>query len=111
MPLQVDDKYLKIIESIASVAVYQVEGVASLTQQSGEAFSLGDYSKKAMRSVNAYSVNNKVIIDVSMNIYSGYVIPELACAVQQKIIDEVHKTITCDIKAVNVNIVGIIFKQ
>jgi uncharacterized alkaline shock family protein YloU len=80
-----DVKYVKIIESIASVAAYQVEGVASLTNEAGAIFNINAYAKKGNNSVQAIIKDGKVIIDIYLNAYSNTKIPELSLKIQQKV--------------------------
>lgn len=107
--LNEDYEYLKIIESVASIAAYQVEGVASLSNEAGAVFQRNAYVKKGKNSVTAYFKNNQVVLDIYLNAYHNYKVPNLALAVQQRVKDEVEKATSYKVKDINIHIVGIVF--
>ena len=106
----IDDKrYEDIIASIAAVAAFKVEGVASL---SGVAGMKGKVQKKQPKSV-VVTINDddSVVIDVYVNAFSGVSVPDLAYDLQETIISEVEKATKYKVKAVNVNVAGVVFNQ
>lgn len=109
---KIDIKYINIIESIASVAIFQVEGVASLTNEAGMSSSqiLG-YIKKGKNSITAYFSESEVVIDLFINAYNNYSIPILAFNIQEKVKEEVEKSTNYKVKQINVNVVGIVFAE
>lgn len=106
----IDDKrYEDIIASIAAVAAFKVEGVASL---SGVAGMKGKVQKKQPKSVVVtISDDDSVVIDVYVNAFSGVSVPDLAYDLQETIISEVEKATKYKVKAVNVNVAGVVFNQ
>lgn len=111
MDKSVDEKYIKIIESIASVAAFQVEGVASLSNEAGEASNVVGYIKKGKNSVSAYFVGGKIVVDINLNAYDNCRVPALAYRVQQKVKEEIEKSTTYKVKQININVVGIVFAE
>lgn len=104
--MEADSRYERIIASIASVAAYQVEGVASLSTNSGRSKLL----KGAGKDVLVTTLNdNRVIIDININAYYGYKVPDLAYDLQNKIKEEVEKATNYTVKSVNVSVVGVVF--
>ena len=106
----IDDKrYEDIIASIAGVAAFKVSGVASL---SGVAGMRGKSQKRQPKSV-LVTIGEKdlVTIDVFVNAFSGVSVPDLAYDIQQSICTEVESATKFKVKAVNVNVAGIVFNQ
>ncbi|NCA67711.1 MAG: Asp23/Gls24 family envelope stress response protein [Clostridia bacterium] len=104
-----DSRYESIITSIVGVAVYQVEGVAALSTDSGKSFS-GKLFRGTGKSVLVTTLkDNQVIIDISINAYYGHKIPDLAYNVQNKVKEEVEKATNYKVKSVNISVVGVVF--
>ncbi len=104
-----DNRYQDIIASIAAVAAFKVNGVASL---SGVAGMKGKVQRKQPKSVIVnISEDDTVVIDVYVNAFSGVTIPDLAYDLQKKIAEEVENATKYKVKAVNVNVAGVVFNQ
>ncbi len=104
-----DNRYEDIIASIAAVAAFKVNGVASL---SGVAGMEGKAQKKQPKSVIVTMLpGDKVVIDVYVNAFSGVTVPDLAYDLQERIAAEVEKSTKYKVKAVNVNVAGVVFNQ
>ena len=54
---------------------------------------------------------NYITIDVYVNAFSGISVPDLAFDIQQTICAEVESATKYKVKAVNVNVAGIVFNQ
>ena len=104
-----DSNYIKIIESVSATAAYQVDGVASLSNEAGTVIERSAYSSKGTNSVTAYFKNDKVVIDVYLNAYHTVSVPKLAVAIQQKVTEEVEKATTFKVGKVNIHVVGVVF--
>ena len=104
-----DNRYEDIIASIAAVAAFKVNGVASL---SGVAGMEGKAQKKQPKSVIVTMLNDdRVVIDVYVNAFSGVTVPDLAYDLQERIASEVESATKFVVKAVNVNVAGVVFNQ
>ena len=104
-----DTRYEDIIASIAAVAAFKVAGVASLSSVAGMR---GKSQRRHPKSVVvAISEGDQVTIDVFVNAFSGVSIPDLAYDLQQTVCTEVEKATKFKVKAVNVNVAGIVFNQ
>lgn len=106
---QAKDTYVNIITSVAGSAASQVDGVASVSYEAGLAKSirLGKHKKNNAVKVELYD-DMTAIIDISVNVYYGYVIPKVIANMQQAILDEVERTTSYKVKAVNVVVAGVV---
>ena len=104
-----DTRYEDIIASIAGVAAFKVEGVASL---SGVAGNRGKKQKREKKSVQVFILGeDSVRIDVYVNAFSGVSVPDLAYDIQESVCKEVESATKFKVKSVNVNVAGIVFNQ
>lgn len=104
-----DSRYEDIIASIAGVAAFKVEGVASLSSVAGMQ---GKSQKRTPKSVQVFLVGeNLVTIDVYINAFYGVNVPDLAYDIQQSVCREVENATSYKIKAVNVNVAGVVFQS
>lgn len=101
------DRYSDIIASITAVAIFKIEGVASL---SSEGRTLGTKSRnKNKKSIQVYIVGDRVTIDIFLNVYYGYKLPDLAFNIQEKVKSEVAKATHFIVDKVNINVLGVVF--
>ena len=104
-----DTRYEDIIASIAGVAAFKVNGVASLSSVAGMR---GKTQRRQPKSVSVtISDGDLVTIDVYVNAFSGISVPDLAYDIQQTICTEVENATKFKVKAVNVNVAGVVFNQ
>jgi len=104
-----DTRYESIIASIASVAAFKVNGVASLSSVAGMR---GKTQRRQPKSVTVtLSEGNSAVIDLYVNAFSGVSVPDLAYDLQQTIVKEVENATKFVVKAVNINVAGIVFNQ
>ncbi|MGI6701650.1 MAG: Asp23/Gls24 family envelope stress response protein [Christensenellales bacterium] len=103
------DRYGDIIASITAVAIFKVEGVASLSSESGKIIPGVRYSSRNKKSIQVYIVGDKVTIDVFINVYYGYNLPDLAFNIQEKVKNEVMKATHFVVDKVNINVLGVVF--
>lgn len=93
-----------VIMSLASDAASEVEGISVLRARDG--------SKKAIRGggVSVYFLpNDKVTIDLFVNIEMGYPVPAAVAEVQERVKEEVEGATKYRVHSVNVQVVSIIF--
>ena len=107
----IDEKQIKIVKSVAEMALGQVEGVIYATDNPVDSTLFDVPLKRSNTGVSCESVGNKLVINLTVSVMNGYPIPELACACQQKVKKEVEKALHIQVKTVNVNVDGIIFKR
>ena len=104
-----DTKYEDIIASIAGVAAFKVQGVASLSSAAGMR---GKSQRRAPKSITvALSEGNNAVIDIYINAFSGVSVPDLAYDIQQTVTEEVESATKFSVMSVNVHVAGIVFNQ
>ena len=104
-----DSRYVDIIASIAGVAALKVNGVASLSSVAGMR---GKSQRRQPKSITVtIGEGDFVSIEVYVNAFSGVSVPDLAYDIQQTVFTEVESATKFKVKAVNVNVAGIVFNQ
>lgn len=102
------DTYINIITSIVSMASSQVDGVASVSSEAGSL--MNRIRAKNQRAIDIdITPSNQVVISLSINVYSGYSVPKLSCALQDFIKQEVEKATFYKVKSVNITVIGVVF--
>lgn len=101
-----DSRYEDIIMSVAGVAAYKISGVASLSAVAGR-----KSRRRAPKSVQVSVRNNIAYIDIYLNAFSGVSVPDLAYDVQLAVKTEVERVTKYRVKAVNINVMGIVVNQ
>ena len=108
MPKEMNAKNLSVfsdvIMSLASDAASEVEGVEVLRSR--------DHSKRSIRGggVSVYFLpNEKVTVDVFVNIVYGHRVPVVVAEVQQKVKAEIENATKFRVHNVNVQVVSVIF--
>ncbi len=108
---QARETYVSIITSVAGSAASQVEGIASVSYEAG----LAKNKKLGKNRNNAITVelydDMTAIIDVSVNVYYGHVIPRVIAGLQEKIKTEVEKATSYKVKAINVTVAGVVYSN
>ena len=86
-----NETYINVISSITGSAASQVDGVVSVTYGNTKS---GSRNKKGKnKAVDVVIYDNKFAkIEISVNIYYGYVIPVVVCKLQEKIKQEIEKS-------------------
>lgn len=93
-----------VIMSLASDAASEVEGVEVLRSR--------DHSKRSIRGggVSVYFLpNEKVTVDLFVNILYGYRVPVVVAEVQQKVKAEIEGATRFRVHSVNVQVMSVIF--
>lgn len=93
-----------VIMTLASDAASEVEGVEVLRS--------GAHSKKSIRGggVSVYFLpNDKVTVDLFVNIHYGYRVPAAVAEVQQKVKAEIENATRFRVHSVNVQVMSVIF--
>lgn len=108
MPKEMNEKNLSVfsdvIMSLASDAAAEVDGVEVLRSK--------DRSKRAIRGggVSVYFLpNDKVAVDVYVNVNFPCRVPETVAAVQQRVKEEIEGATRFRVHSVNVQVVSVLF--
>ena len=105
------ETYVSIITSVATGAAMQVKGVASVSYDAGEGSKPGKKKKKnSAVAVELYS-DKTAVIDISVNVNYGFVIPEVVAQMQEKIKTEVEKATFYKVRAINVVVAGVVYAE
>lgn len=94
--------YTNVITSLVNSAILATEGASQ-----GDIYS----RNKLPRNVGVF-IDNKtkqVIIDAYIDVVFGYNVSQVACDLQEKIINSVKKNTPLTVKNVNINIINVIF--
>ena len=98
------DNYTNIITSLVNTAVINTEGV------SGEDVLLTKPQKSSSaNNVIIYFDDNKITIDVYIDVIFGYSVKDVACNLQEKIIYDVKENTNINVKNVNIIVNSVIF--
>lgn len=92
-----------ILNNIVTLAVQEVKGVASLYKGSARK----PYSGVKLEFVD----NSSVIVDIAVNIFYGYSVPDVAYMIQENVKSSVESMTDFKIKAVNVNVLAVTFNS
>jgi len=102
-------RYEDIIASIVGTAAFKVAGVASLSAVPGVR---GKSQRRSPKSVLVtLDADDTARIDIYLNAFSGVSVSDLAYDIQQIVSSEVQSATRFKVKAVNVNVMGIVFNQ
>ena len=106
------DTNVGVISSIACAAASQVDGIASVSYEvgyNGPAFTPS--KKKRTSAITVTLTDDTAVIDIAVNVFYGYVIPQVVCDMQEKIKQEVEGSTYYKVKAVNVFVAGVVFND
>lgn len=99
-----------VVETIVSIAVNEVDGVASVGPSGTGGLRSVFASKSLTQGVDiAVDENDKLRISVRIDVYYGYVLPDLAAHVRQAIADAVASQVGIPVGSIDVYIDGIQF--
>ena len=94
--------YISLIASIISGAASKAKGVASISTESGI---IKYYDGMEIVIIHT----NMVVISLSINAYFGYPLPEIVSELQNTIKKDIEEQTSFKVKAINVNVVGVVF--
>ena len=101
-----------VVETIVSIAVGEVEGVASVGPSSTSSLRAVFASKPATQGIDiVLDEDDKLHVSVRVDVYYGYALPELAAKVRQAVADAVASQVGITVGAVDVYIDGIQFAR
>ena len=85
-------------------AISHTEGVAS-----DEFFLSKRKHLSSPHNISMFFVENKIVIDVYINVVYGYSVSNVSCALQEKIINDVTENTGLTVKKVNIIVNSVIF--
>ena len=91
-----------ILKNIVTLAVKEIKGAASLYKSD---------KKNSYSGVKIEFVNNEVIVDIAVNIYYGYSVPEVAFAIQENVKRSVETMTEFKVNSVNVSVLSVTFNS
>jgi len=97
-----------IVSGIVSLAVSEVNGVALLYKNKKSLIKRGNTKKEGVK-INFEK--DGIYVDVSIQVYYGYNVPDIAFKIQQNIKHNVESMSEFKIANVDVHVLGIIFQE
>ena len=98
------DNYNNIITALVNTAVMHTEGVSG-----GDVLLTKPQKNTSANNVIIYFDDNKITIDVYIDVIFGYSVKEVACNLQEKIICDVKENTNIKVKNVNIIVNSVIF--
>ena len=100
-----------VVISIVSLATQEINGIASISRNSVSAIKSA-LSKNINRGIIVeFDKDNKVTIDVFVNVKFGYSVKDVAFRVQENIKQSVESMTEYKIANINVQVVGVTFSE
>lgn len=99
-----------ILLSIVNLATKEIAGVASLCDNFGSGIKKM-FSTNYTNGVKVAYGKNGVIVDVYINVYDGYSVPDIAYKVQENIKNGISSMLDTEIDSINVHVQGVDFSQ
>lgn len=101
----------EVLAAIAGAAALEVEGIGGIgSGAGGDAAAL--VSRKALsRGVHLTMEGDEVCVDISVLAKYGYVVPEVAAAVQEAVKSAMENTSGLTVVCVNVTVAGVVFAK
>jgi len=101
----------EVLVVIAAAAAMEVEGVAGMTAGIGTDVAELVGRKVAAKGVRLTMNEEQFVIDVSILVKYGYMVPDVACAVQEAVMSAVENTSGLNVTCVNVTVGGVVFPK
>ncbi len=101
----------EVLAAIAGAAAMEVEGVGALGSGWGSDVAAMVQRKVLSKGVRLSVEDDKIQIDISVMVKYGYVVSEVACAVQDAIMSAVENTSGLQVSCVNVTVAGVSFQK
>lgn len=100
--------YINVITAITVNFASHVDGVASISYEPG-LNKVGFKKRKNTNAINVNILNNDMVkIEIMVNIFYGYKIPEVSYELQEVIKREVEKSTNYKVSSVDVYVVGVV---
>ncbi len=102
-----NNRFANLVTSLVSSAMTQTEGIAKEIGIVKSRLGIGAFRN---RNIHVYIDDNKVTIDVYINVVYGYSVPDVVCNLQERIKKAIEDATRFEIVSINVNINNVIFK-
>ena len=99
-----------ILLSIINLATKEIAGVSSLCDNFGGGIKKM-FSNNYTNGVKVEYGKNGVVVDVYINVYAGYSVPDIAYKVQENIKNGISSMLDVNIDTINVHVQGVDFSQ
>lgn len=93
-----------LITSFVNNAIMQTDGVSKQQNIKGN---IGAYASG--RNVQVYFYNDEVTVDLFISVIFGFRVPDVVCAIQERVISLIKENTSFKVKNVNVNVTNVIF--
>ena len=100
-----------VISSIVKSAIAEIDGVAGLSNTAGAELAERIGLKTVSKGVKVQFVDDRIIIDLIINVVFGCNIVNTAKNVQEKLISVVQDTTGIDKADINVHVSGVVFEK
>lgn len=101
-----------VVETIVSIATKEVEGVASVGSSATSGLRSVFVGKPSTQGIEVVvDESDSLQVSVRVDVYYGYVLPELAAAIRQAIVDALATQVGVSVGCVDVYIDGIQFDR
>lgn len=99
-------KYESLITSFVRTAIAQTDGAVDSSN-----FSVNNvgFKYRATKNIHTYFNEDEVTIDAYINVLYGYNVPQVACNIQEKVINAIRKNTPLKVNSVNINVSNVIF--
>ncbi len=94
-----------IIDKIVYLAVSEIEGVAPAL---GSSFSKEENPEKWLQKMKLDIEGNNIYVDISINMYEGFAVPDVAFKVQEVVKNGIENMTAYKVLSVNVTILNIV---
>lgn len=101
----------EVLAVVAASAALEVEGVSSLAANLSSDLAELMGKKVYSKGVRLLVANGQVMVEISILIQYGYVIPDVARKVQEAVMTAVTNTSGMEVSQVNVQVAGISFQK
>lgn len=101
----------EVLSAIAGAAAVDVEGVGGLGYGLGSDVAAVVNRKMLSKGVRLSVEEDEVSVDIAIMVKYGYVVPDVAKAVQESIASAVENTSGLAVKTVNVTVAGVTFQK
>ena len=101
----------EVLTTIAGAAAMEVEGVESIGSGLGNDVAAMVNRKTLSKGVRLSVEDDQVRVNIIIMVQFGYVVPDVARAVQEAIISGVENTSGLQVNEVNVTVTGVSFPQ
>ena len=100
-----------VISSIVKAAIAEIDGVAGLSNTAGAELAERIGLKTVSKGIKVQFVDDRIIIDLIINVVFGCNIVNTAKSVQEKLISVVQDTTGIDKADINVHVSGVVFEK